>query len=398
MDGPTGGVEPGGPRNEAAVRRSKLITRHAKGEVRLCHVKTAMKRVAEFSIEFVRFLDENGAPQSALPPGLAEKETLVAMYRLMALTRALDAKAIALQRTGQLGTYASCLGQEAVGAGVGFAMRPEDVLVPSYREQAAQLARGVTPAELLLYWGGDERGSDFSGPRHDFPIAVPIGTQTCHAVGAAAACKLRGEARAVVSCCGDGATSKGDFYESINLAGVWRLPVVFVVVNNQWAISVPRRLQSGAETLAQKAIAGGFEGLQVDGNDPLAVRWSVDRALAKARDGGGPTLIEALTYRIHDHTTADDASRYRSEAEVEAARARDPLLRTRRYLDLAGYWSDDEEAALKEHLASVVQEAVDTYLATPPPGPEAMFDCLFARLPGPLARQRARALGTPGDG
>lgn len=357
-----------------------------------------MNRIAEFSVDFIRFLDASGTPAQPLPDYLAGADSLTPMYRLMALTRALDAKAIALQRTGQLGTYASSLGQEAVGAGVGMAMREEDVLVPSYREQAAQFARGVTLAELLLYWSGDERGSDFSGPRHDFPICIPIATQSCHAVGAAAAFKLRGEPRVVVSACGDGGTSKGDFYESLNLAGAWRLPVVIVVSNNQWAISVPRSRQSGAKTLAQKAIAGGFEGVQVDGNDPLATRFAIDNALERARDGGGPTLIEAITYRLHDHTTADDASRYRDAEEVETAKQSDPMVRTRRYLESIQGWSERDEKALAEECAQKVQEAVDAYLSTPPEPPQAMFDSLYAELPAALRRQRAEAVKEWSDG
>jgi pyruvate dehydrogenase E1 component alpha subunit len=351
-----------------------------------------MTRVAEFSIEFTRFLDASGQLVAPLPEGAGDVDSLVETYRLMVLARTFDAKAIALQRTGQLGTYASCLGQEATGAAVGLAMRAEDVLVPSYREHAAQIARGVTLAEILLYWGGDERGSNFSGPRDDFPVSIPIATQSCHAVGAAAAIKLRGEPRVVVAACGDGATSKGDFYESVNLAGVWHLPVVFVVSNNQWAISVPRRLQSGAETLAQKAIAGGIEGLQVDGNDPIAARWVAAQALDKARRGDGPTLIEAITYRVHDHTTADDASRYRSEDELEAARRTDPVSRTRAYLENNASWGEAEESALAEECANQVQAAVDAYLAVPREPPQAMFEHLFAEVPRDLARQRRQAI------
>lgn len=356
-----------------------------------------MTRIAEFAVEFTRFLDPSGTPAADLPADLAAADAVIPMYRLMVLTRTFDAKAIALQRTGQLGTYASSLGQEAVGAAIGRAMREEDILVPSYREQAAQIARGVTLAELLLYWGGDERGSNFSGPKHDFPICIPIGTQSCHAVGAATAVKLRGEPRVVVEACGDGATSKGDFYESVNLAGTWDLPVVFVVANNQWAISVPRRLQSGTETLAQKAIAGGFEGRQVDGNDPIAVRFALDQAIERARGGGGPTLIEAITYRLHDHTTADDASRYRSKEEVEAAKRTDPLIRTRRYLESIQAWGESDEDALQQECASRVQAAVDEYLATPKEPPEAMFDSLYAELPRALAGQRAQAMAEWSD-
>jgi pyruvate dehydrogenase E1 component alpha subunit len=351
-----------------------------------------MTTVAHFEIEFTRILDETGQLVGAAPDVLSEPQSLVPIYRLMVLTRTFDAKAIALQRTGQLGTYASSLGQEAIGTGVGTAMRGEDVLTPTYREQAAQFARGVAMSELLIYWGGDERGSDFQGPREDFPICVPIGTQCCHAVGAAYAFKYRKQPRAVVCMLGDGATSRGDFYESMNVAGVWKLPVVFVVNNNQYAISVPRTHQSAAETLAQKSLAAGFEGLQVDGNDVFAVRWAAEHALAKARAGEGPTLIEALTYRMHDHTTADSAARYRSDEEVEAMRKRDPLTRTRAYLESNGLWSDDDEQRLQEECAQEVDKAVETYQALPPAGPEAMFDWLYATLPSQLVAQRDEAI------
>src|SRR5207247_5332372 len=180
---------------------------------------------------------------------------------------------------------------------LGSAMGREDVLVRSSRDHPAQFLRGVTMTESLLYWGGDERGSGFAGPRHDFANCVPIATQVCHAVGAAYAFKLRHEPRAAVCLLGDGGTSRGDFYEGLNMAGVWQVPMVLIVNNNQWAISVPRSLQSAAQTLAQKAIAAGIGGRQIDGNDVMAARPAAVEALAKARAGGGPTLIEALTYR-----------------------------------------------------------------------------------------------------
>ena len=351
-----------------------------------------MTTVARFEITSTRILDETGRLVGDPPDSLPDPKSLLPIYRLMVLTRAFDEKAIALQRTGQLGTYASSLGQEAIGAGVGTAMRPEDVLAPTYREQAAQFARGVAMSEILLYWGGDERGSDFEIPRRDFPICVPIGTQTCHAVGAACAFKLRKEPRVAVCMAGDGATSRGDFYESANLAGAWKLPVVFVVSNNQWAISVPRAAQTAAETLAQKAIAAGFEGLQVDGNDVLAVRAALDRALDKARAGGGPTLVEAVTYRLHDHTTADSADRYRDKDEVQAMWRRDPVARVRAYLAANDSWSDDDEQRLRRECADEVDEAVDRYRATPPQGPEAMFDFLYETLPSQLGAQRRAAI------
>jgi len=356
-----------------------------------------MTTVANFEIEFTRILDETGQLVGSVPDSLSNPESILPLYRLMVLTRAFDTKAIALQRTGQLGTYASSLGQEAIGAGVGTAMRSEDVLAPTYREQAAQFARGVTMTDLLVYWGGDERGSDFQVAREDFPICVPIGTQCCHAAGAAFAFKFRKEPRVSVGMLGDGATSRGDFYESMNVAGAWKLPVVFVISNNQWAISMPRAAQSAAETLAQKSIAAGFEGLQVDGNDILAVRWAMEHALAKARAGEGPTLIEAITYRLHDHTTADSAARYRSEDEVEAMRKRDPLTRTRAYLESNKVWSNDDEQRLEEECAQEVEAAVNAYHAFDIQGPEAMFDSLYKVLPSQLIAQREAAIAEERD-
>jgi len=217
-----------------------------------------MRTAAELAIPYTRFLNPDGTVAAPLPGFAGHSDALVELYRDMVLTRVFDAKAVALQRTGKLGTYASSLGQEAVGAGIGRAMRPDDVFLPSFREPAAMFIRGVKMSELLLYWGGDERGSDFAGPREDFPICVPVGTHAPHAAGVAMAFRLRGEERAALCAMGDGATSKGDVYEAMNLAGVWRLPVVFVINNNEWAISVPRSRQTAAETLAQKAIAAGF--------------------------------------------------------------------------------------------------------------------------------------------
>jgi pyruvate dehydrogenase E1 component alpha subunit len=249
--------------------------------------------------------------------------------------------------------------------------------------------RGVTMAELFVYWSGDERGSDYSVPRGDFPICITIGAQATHAAGAAYAIRLRRESRAVVCALGDGATSKGDFYEGMNAAGAWQLPVVFVVTNNQWAISVPRAAQTGARTLAQKAIAAGIAGEQVDGNDVIAMREAMDRALSKARDGGGPTLIEALTYRLSDHTTADDASRYRSADEVADAWKREPLLRLRTYLIARRAWDKTRDEALMKEANERVQAAVQQYASTPAPEPAAMFEHLYATLPAALIAQRA---------
>jgi len=349
--------------------------------------------VARFEIHYSQFLDPQGKVVAPLPEFARDPRNLVALYRWMVLMRAYDAKAIALQRTGQIGTFASLLGHEAINAGVASAMARDDVFLMTYRENGVQLMRGVTLKELFLYWGGDERGSDFAGPRKDFPICVTIAAHAAHAVGAAYAMKLRRERRAAVCALGDGATSKGDFYEAINAAGAWKLPVVFALTNNQWAISVPRAKQSAAQTLAQKAIAAGIEGLQVDGNDVIAVRHAMDEALNRARSGGGPTLIEALTYRLSDHTTADDATRYRSPDEVAEAWKLDPIVRLRTHLMAGGAWDKAKEDALLKECNEQVQAAAQAYLDTPPPTAEQMFDHLYATLPAALQKQRAAACG-----
>ena len=347
--------------------------------------------VARFSVPYRQCLDEHGRPHGPMPR--LAPAALRRLYGWMVLTRRFDERAVRLQRTGQLGTYASSLGHEALHVGVADALRAEDVLLPTYREVGALLRRGVTMPELLRYWGGDERGSDFAGPRGDFPYCVPIATQCTHAAGVASAMRLRGEPRVAVCFVGDGGTSKGDFYEALNLAGVWRLPLVFVITNNRWAISVPLAKQTACATLAQKAIAGGVPGEQVDGNDLLAVRQVAARALARARRGDGPCVIEGLTYRLGDHTTADDARRYRPDAEVSAAWQREPLARLRAYLAASGLWSTADEERLIADCDARVEAAVADYLATPPPAPTDMFDHLYAQLPASLAAQRAELAG-----
>jgi pyruvate dehydrogenase E1 component alpha subunit len=344
--------------------------------------------VAEFAIGYRQYLDPAGKLLPDAPHFADDRETMIRLYRGMVLTRIFDNKAIALQRTGQLGTYPSCIGQEAVGVGYASMMTDKDVMLTTYREQAAQIWRGVTLKELLLYWGGDERGCDYKGPREDFPVAVPIATHIPHAVGVATAFKLRHEPRVAVCALGDGATSKGDFYEAVNLAGVSRLPVVFVVINNGWAISMPVGKQTAAKTLAQKAIAGGIPGVQIDGNDVIAVRQVVGEAIERARNGGGPGLVEALTYRMRDHTTADDATRYRREEEVSAAWKTDPIVRLRTYLGSLGWWAKGDEEALVVECKGKVEAAVADYLATPPPEPQSMFEHLFETLPASLEWQR----------
>jgi pyruvate dehydrogenase E1 component alpha subunit len=350
-----------------------------------------MTTAASFHVGYTHYLGPDGEPVQPLPGFARDAAALLPLYRAMMLTRAFDTKAVALQRTGKLGTFASSAGQEAIGVGVASAMHADDVLFPSYRDHAAQLLRGVTMTESLLYWGGDERGSDFSVPRSEFPNCVPIGNQVCHAAGAAYAFRLRQEPRVAVAIVGDGGTSKGDFYEAMNMAGVWQAPLVIVVNNNQWAISVPRSGQSAAQTLAQKAIAAGIDGLQVDGNDVIAVRHVVAAALAKARRGDGPTLIEALSYRLGDHTTADDATRYRDAEFVSKQWDYEPLLRLRTYLMNCHAWDKAQDEQLGRACHAQVEEAVNAYLAIAPPDTSAMFDHLYETLPLAMREQLEQA-------
>ena len=347
-----------------------------------------MAIIAEFAIASIRYLCPSGEPIGLLPQFAQQPNELVALYRAMVLTRAFDAKAIALQRTGRLGTYASSLGQEAVSVGAAAAMRYSDVLLPSFREHGAQIWRGVALKELFLYWGGDERGNDFAGPRQDFPNCVPVGSHAPHAVGVALAFRLRGEKRAAVCVFGDGATSKGDVAEALNMAGAWKVPVVFVINNNGWAISVPVAKQTAAKTLAQKAIAAGIPSVQVDGNDVVAVRAAVSEAIERVDRGDGPTLIEAVSYRLSDHTTADDASRYRDDADVSPHWHAEPLVRLRNYLTHISKWDKSQEDALLRECSAAVEQAADDYLATAPQSFDAIFDETYARLPVDLVEQR----------
>ncbi len=345
--------------------------------------------IASFEIPYLQFINENSELTQALPD-FASDETLLYFYQQMALTRAYDVKATNLQRTGRLGGYASCRGQEALGVAIGHALKKEDILSPHYRDQAAQLMRGNSLAEVLNIWGGNEWDCHYQNPdlKQDLPALIPIGTQCLQAAGIAYALKYRREKRVILTVCGDGGTSKGDFYEAINLAGEWQLPIVFVINNNQWAISVPRKKQTRATTLAQKAIAAGFSGIQVDGNDVVANRYAIGEAVEKARSGHGPTLIESMTYRLSDHTTADDAKRYQPSEEVKQAWKIEPVNRLGVYLESKGLWSREQEKTFQEKTAEKIDVEIDAYISRPDPKPTDMFDYLYETLPEALKEQR----------
>lgn len=351
-----------------------------------------MTTVAQFEVTYTQFLNEQGVLVDKLPSIANDHSALKKLYEVMVLTRTFDKKAIALQRTGKMGTYAPINGQEAISTAIGHAMKPEDVFVPYYRDYAAQFQRGVKMSEILAFWGGDERGSNYACNSKDLPICVPIASQCLHATGVAFAFKYRKQASVAVVCIGEGGTSEGDFYEAINVAGAWNLPVVFVVNNNQWAISVPREKQTATQTIAQKAIAAGFAGLQVDGNDILATRQVIGEAIEKARRGEGPTLIEAITYRLCDHTTADDATRYQPSPEVEEARPKEPIARFKHFLMEQKIWTSDDEEKLVINCSEQVENAVNEYMDSTPQPVTSIFDYHYAELPEYLVEQRAIAM------
>ena len=349
--------------------------------------------VAAFAVHRRAYIAADGGMLRELPRFAHDPAELASLYRGMVLARAFDLKAVSLQRTGRLGTYAVALGQEGVAVGVASAMRREDVLLPSYRDNAALLWRGMKMEEILLFWGGDERGNRSSGPAHDFPYCIPVASHAPHAAGIAYAFRFKKEPRVAVCVLGDGATSKGDLWEAMNFAGIWKLPLVFVVNNNQWAISVPLGLQTASETLAQKAVAAGFPGERVDGNDVIAVHAAAEHAIERARAGKGPMLIEALTYRLGDHTTADDATRYRPPEEVQARWKEEPIARMRAYLVSQNAWDKAKEEQLAGECQQRIAVAVERYLATPPRTPDSMFDHLYADLPKAYMRQRDELKG-----
>ena len=351
-----------------------------------------MKIVATFEVPYYQYINEAGQVVAELPEFAKDTKHLLHLYRLLVLNRVFDTKAIALQRTGKIGTYPSTRGQEAAFVGIGDAMAEDDVFIPYYRDAAVLAQRGATYTEILLYWGGDERGNNFASGQKNFPFSVPVGSQPLHAAGVATAFKVRNEKRAVVVTCGDGATSEGDFYEAINVAGVWKLPAVFVIVNNQWAISVPLSAQTAAQTLAQKAIAAGIAGEQVDGNDIIAVRERMDAALKKAREKNEPTVLEIVTYRQSDHTTADDASRYEAKGRRETEWPKEPITRLRTYLEKIGVWDAQKEEQLQAECSAEIERVVADYLSIEPAPVESVFDYLYATLPAIYSEQREELL------
>jgi len=342
--------------------------------------------IGTFSVQRLQILDEKGNVDKALEPKLSN-DILKKIYYQMISSRAFDDKCINLQRQGKIGTYAPVRGHEAVQIGTAFALESKDWLFTTYRDSAVLMARGLPASQLIQYWAGNEAGNDTSSERNNFPIAIAVGTQLSHAVGAGYAFKLRGERCATAVLFGDGATSEGDSHDAFNFAGVLKTPTVFICENNQFAISVPRKCQTAANTIVQKSIAYGIKGIQVDGNDALAVYKAVKDALENARAGNGPTLIECETFRMGQHTTSDDPTRYMPKELLEEWKKRDPIIRFEGYLKSKGILNDNEIKNLKEMAEREIKNAVEKGLTEMQILPSDIFKYTFAEMPKCIEKQ-----------
>jgi len=339
-----------------------------------------------------RILSADGEPVGDVDVGLTPDE-LRALLRWMVVARRLDRECIALQRQGELTVYPGFEGQEAAQIGSAWALERDDFVWPTFRELAAALVRGVDAVQYLQYHRGTWHGGPYDPRATRFgPICIPIATQLPHAAGYALGQQLDGTDTVTLAYLGDGSTSEGDFHEAANLSGVWKLPLVFLCQNNGWAISVPTSEQTAGE-IWRRAEGYGFPGVRVDGNDVLAVYAATRDALDRARGGDGPTLIEAMTYRIGAHSTADDATKYRGEAEVEAARTADPIRRFRTWLVATGVVDDAFLSRCDDEAEAFAMEVRAGVIATPAPPAEWMFDWLYAAPASNLERQRDEALG-----
>ncbi|MBU9765880.1 pyruvate dehydrogenase (acetyl-transferring) E1 component subunit alpha [Mycobacterium sp. TNTM28] len=350
---------------------------------------TASSAALNVELDPVCLVDADGSPTEEsrysreLPP-----ETLAWLYESMVVTRDLDTEFVNLQRQGELALYASCRGQEAAQIGAAACLHKTDWLFPQYREIGAFVLRGITPAQMGALWRGNWHGGRGFTDRCVAPIAIPIGTHGLHAVGAAMAAERLGEKSVTVAFLGDGATSEGDVHEALNLASVFAVPCVFFVQNNQWAISVPVSRQQAGPSIAHRAIGYGMPGIRVDGNDVLACYAVMAEAAERARRGGGPTLIEAVTYRMGPHTTSDDPTRYRPAEELEEWRARDPISRYRTYLQTVGVLDERLEQRVQARSRRLCAEVRDALVGSADTDPAELFDTVYAEITPDLANQR----------
>ena len=349
----------------------------------------AQTTIKTCSLDYIQVLSQDGTFDKALyPEGLTEDQ-VKEMYHLMVLLRTMDEKLFNLQRTGKIGTYAQAKGQEASQIGSGFALKEEDWIIPSFREMGVFIARGADRKKLVQAWNGDTRAYADMTKAHALPTAIPIASQCLHATGIAWASKLKKEKSASIVYFGDGATSEGDFHEALNFAAQFQLPIVFFCQNNGWAISTPTSGEMNSETVAQKAFAYDMDCIKVDGNDVLGVYKVTSEALAKAREGGGPTLIEAETFRMGDHTTSDDSGKYRPDSLKEEWSKKDPIERLENYFKAIGTWKDDYKQWVEDTVAKEVEEAVEGGLNVEPPTYKQMFEDVFVgEMPWMLKEQQ----------
>jgi pyruvate dehydrogenase E1 component alpha subunit len=353
-----------------------------------------LTKIGEFSTSYLQILDEQGNVDRKLDPKLPDDE-LLQLYRAMYLSREADQRMLKLQRQGRIGTFGPGTGQEAAFCGPTFALTDKDWLLGSFREPGARLMRGEPLSNALLYYNGYEEGNTLSPDKRTLPIAVIVASQTLHAVGVAYSMRYQGEKdTAVLVFLGDGASSQGDFHEALNFASVWQVPVVFICQNNQWAISVPRSKQTHAQTIAQRAIAYDMPGIQVDGNDALAMYQATKEALDRARSGGGPALIEAVTYRLMMHTTADDPKKYRTEDEEKEWWSKEPLIRFRKYLENKGVLDKQGLKTIEAETKQYIDEEIKKFEAQSDFKPDALFDHVFGTKHREIEKQRAEFLRT----
>jgi pyruvate dehydrogenase E1 component alpha subunit len=335
-----------------------------------------LETIYTFEVQRLEVMDESGTVDSKDMPNLS-LDQIKNMYYWMVLTREFDIKALKLQRTGRMGTYASMMGQEATIIGSALAMRKQDWLFPSFRYNGGTFVRGVRMEQVYQYFGGDERGSKYDKGVQVFPICITVGEQPLHATGFAMGLKLQKKPGVVLTDLGDGGTSEGDFHEALNFAGVFKAPLVIICQNNKWAISVPVSRQTAAHTIAQKAVAYGIYGIQVDGNDIFAMYKATQEAIIRA-EKGLPTLIEADTFRMSDHTTSDDAKKYRDESVVKEWEIKDPIRRLKLYMEKQKIWTNTDEEKLLLRVKTEVETAVKKYESIKPAPVSDMFDYQFA--------------------
>ncbi len=342
----------------------------------------------EISVPKFQIMDEKGTILEKERFALIEEKVLIEGLKRILFARTVDLQIVSYQRQGRMYTYPPNIGQEAIAVAAGMVLEKEDWLVPAYREMAAWLAKGVTLFELFQYWGGHDQGMALKQAHNMLPVSIPIASQLLHATGIGYAIKLKKQKNVVIAFCGDGGTSEGDFHEALNFASVWKVPVIFIVQNNGYAISCPFTRQTGAQNVALKSVAYGITGLQVDGNDFSAMYTSLKEVVGRARKGEGPFLLEAVTYRLGAHTTSDDPSKYRSIEEEKQWQEKDPLKRLSMYLTKKKKWSAQQEEKLVQQYKKKIEKDFKEFESSKSYDVHDCFNHLYSEIPEDLKAQQ----------